>query len=708
MLNRKKASVLTALIAVAGAAAACEQAPPTQTQTPGEPVFAAIDTTFSNNPNLRFRQVERLGNPLAMEVFVEKREHETHDISEPRMDPGHFTDDYVWFITNVAKRDTAYAMAIAGALLGTDKKPGDMIRVYTNRAAGVTAANSATSGAVGWLTYVLDPVNGYGGRKLMNDDAVDKGAAAVFGSLLGNTNNVSPGLVTDNVDANDKPALNTFPYLAAPNAASAVGGAAGTPVFPVIQLPAGYKIEKVAEGLNFPTGVTWDDQNRMYVLEGGGAFFEEPPPVRILRVEPGRLTQVARFEKSQIGAAAVGFTFYNGNFYLSHRDPEDRTGAVSRVSPTGQMTRILSGILDSQAEHQVNGLRVGPDGRMYLAAGPATNAGVVGIDLAPWVSLSPTLKSTPCKDIVLTGINYLTPDFRTKEDESDVVMTGAFVPFGTPTSQGQKIPGTKKCGGSILVFDPNNAEATVRPFAFGLRNIIDIAWNKQGEMFADVNGYDVRGSRPFNDKFDPTYRIRENTWYGYPDFSAAFEPATDPKFDVPDALQPGKFLNNKPLPKDRLHFVIDHAASGLQRPDGALIAGLHEINSSPSGLDVIPASFFGAAEGQLLIAQWGDLTPPTNPLRNGPTGSQIVRLDPSTRQIVPFASNAKPGPASEQGAPGMGLERPFAVRFGPDGALYIVDFGVVRINRADAGPGDDPYEFAPRTGMIWKITRTGS
>ena len=46
--------------------------------------------------------------------------------------------------------------------------------------------------------------NGYGGRKLQGDDVVDKGLAVIFGSALGNNANVSPGLVTDNVDANDK------------------------------------------------------------------------------------------------------------------------------------------------------------------------------------------------------------------------------------------------------------------------------------------------------------------------------------------------------------------------------------------------------------------------------------------------------------------------------------------------------------------------
>jgi hypothetical protein len=48
------------------------------------------------------------------------------------------------------------------------------------------------------------------------EDVVDIAAGAVFGSLAGNTMNVSLGLTRDNVDSNDKAPLNSFPYLPAP------------------------------------------------------------------------------------------------------------------------------------------------------------------------------------------------------------------------------------------------------------------------------------------------------------------------------------------------------------------------------------------------------------------------------------------------------------------------------------------------------------
>jgi len=489
------------------------------------------------------------------------------------------------------------------------------------------------------------------------------------------------------------------------SAIPAYGQAGNAENFPVIQLPSGYQIEKVVGGLTYLTALEWDDQGRMYVLEAGGAFVEEPVPARLMRIEGGRATEVVNLTATGVGDSVVGMTWHDGAFYITHRDGQDRTGAVSRVTLDGTRTQLFSGIIDSQSEHQINDIKVGPDGRMYVAVGPATNAGVVGLDLAPFVMRSPMVQHRPCQDLVLTGRTFRTPDFRTPA-QGDIAETGAFVPFGTSTMPGHVVPGTNKCGGSILVFDPNNAEATLRPYAHGFRNIIGLAWDtRTGAMYGAVNGYDIRGSRSVQDQWDATYRIREGAWYGWPDFSATLEPVTSPKFSVPDTLQAPVFINGEMQSKD-LGFVIDHAASGLTPPDRSLVAGLHGWNSSPSMLDVAPDSW-GELAGHLFVAEWGDLAPPTNPLRAMPIGYQISRLDPRTGRVEPFVRNAKPGPASAQGAMGMGMERPFDVKFGPDGAMYIADYGIALINPARAAEGKPPYEFPPNTGVVWKVTRTG-
>jgi len=483
----------------------------------------------------------------------------------------------------------------------------------------------------------------------------------------------------------------------------AVSAAPQAQEFPKINLPDGFAIERVASGLHLPTAITWDDQGTLYIAEaGGGLFPEQLAPIRIVRIENGESNVVVDLS-DQIEPALVSMVWHGGAFYITHR-VGDLTGAVSRVTMDGQVTRLFDGIVDAQSEHQINDIRVGPDGRLYVSVGLAANAAVVGPDIAPFVMQSPELRPRPCQDIVLTGRNHLTPDFRTPSN-ADSVLTGAFVPFGTETQPGQVIPGVTKCGGSILAFDPANAEATLEVYAWGFRNLIGLAWAQDGTMYAAENGYDVRGARPVADEIDATLRVEQGVWYGVPDFSAGRQPLTDPMFAPPDSLLAPVFIGGQFVGRE-LGFLIDHAASGLTPPTPDLVAARHPVHSSPSMLDVAPASW-GDLAGHVFVAEWGDLTPPTNPTEGpGPVaGYRVVRFDPANGEVVPFFRNQMPGPASAQPPAGEpGAERPFDVKFGPDGALYVVDYGVVTIDFSQA----PPYAYQEDSGTLWKIIRMAS
>jgi hypothetical protein len=76
-----------------------------------------------------------------------------------------------------------------------------------------------------------------------------------------------------------------------------------------------------------------------------------------------------------------------------------------------------------------------------------------------------------------------------------------------------------------------------------------------------------------------------------------------------------------------------------------------------------------------------------------------VRVDLASGVVRDFAVNDSKhqGPASRRGL--RGLERPVSVRFDDaGGALYVVDFGVMKMN-------DDGAEPMPRTGALWRISR---
>lgn len=227
MWNPRKSRAALALVAAA-ALGACdmEKDGPTGV-TADAPQLAAIDTTTLKDTTRTFVQVERLANPLAMELFVDKREHGAHDAFPPFRDPDHFTDDYVGFITRVAGRDEPFARAIAAAFLGTSRNPGDKIAIFPNRQSGFTAANlEGGNPRVGFLSHVLFPGEGFGGRTI-NEDVVDTGLSALFGTAL-LPNATAPGLSTDNVSETNPPILDRFPYFPAPNPASAINPGFGT------------------------------------------------------------------------------------------------------------------------------------------------------------------------------------------------------------------------------------------------------------------------------------------------------------------------------------------------------------------------------------------------------------------------------------------------------------------------------------------------
>jgi hypothetical protein len=147
------------------------------------------------NTDRVYTQIERLGNPLVSEVFLAKRSHGFHNTGRPSTDVAAHTAELKSFVATVAGRNATVQNTLAAVLLP------DMLIVQTDK---------ATTGA-GWLTWAL--ANGYGGRKL-SDNVVDAGLAALFGNLLDNSN-MSPGLATQNVPANDVAFGTTFPYLAA-------------------------------------------------------------------------------------------------------------------------------------------------------------------------------------------------------------------------------------------------------------------------------------------------------------------------------------------------------------------------------------------------------------------------------------------------------------------------------------------------------------
>ena len=438
-----------------------------------------------------------------------------------------------------------------------------------------------------------------------------------------------------------------------------------------VALPDGYKIEALAKDLTFPSGVTFDDEGRVYVIEADYSYGETWTTPRLLRIEEdGGTTVIATGENPPWN----GIAFADGAFFVAEGGQKSG-GRIIRIEMSGKITPLVEG-LPSLGDHHTNGPVVGVDGKLYFGQGTATNSGVVGIDNAKfgWLQRFPDFHDIPGADVTLTGENFITDNPLT-DDPADQARTGAFLPFGTPSKAGQVIPGKVPCNGAIMRVPLAGGE--VELVAWGLRNPFGLAFSPDDQLYAINNSYDVRGSRPVFGSGDLLWRIEVGEWYGWPDFHGQRALADDDQYKSPGTPQPRFLLANHPV----------------KPPKPAAILGVH---ASAVGMDFGRGDSFGHV-GEAFIAQFGDMAPGAGKVL-APVGFNVVRVNVETGVVEEFAANKgkNHGPASKIGR--GGLERPLDAKFSPDGsALYIVDFGVMTI-----GDKPKPYE---KTGVIWRITR---
>lgn len=439
-----------------------------------------------------------------------------------------------------------------------------------------------------------------------------------------------------------------------------------------IAVPPGYTVTAVATGLTFPTAITFDDEGRGYVIEAGYSYGEIWETPKLLRLEPdGTTTTIAAGARNGPWTGAV---FYKGAFYISEGG-EAEGGKILKISMDGKVTTLTDG-LPSVGDHHTNSPVIS-DGYIYFGQGTATNAGVVGDDNAQygWLLRKKNFHDIPCADVILSGENYTSSNLLT-EASDDKAITGAYVPFNTSTTAGQKIEGRVPCNGAVMRIPLQGGKPEL--VAWGLRNPFGMALSPEGKIFITENGFDDRGSRPVWGAGDVLWEVKEGQWYGWPDFSAG-KPLKDFKeFKVPGKAAAKPLLQQYP---------------GVP-PEPAAIFGVH---ASANGLDFAGPGF--GFPGEAFVAQFGDMAPAVGKVLK-PVGFKIVRVNVHNGVIRDFAANKgkRNGPASWLG--NAGFERPISVKFDPSGKhLYVVDFGMLTMTAAGA------VQPRVKTGVIWKISK---
>lgn len=436
-----------------------------------------------------------------------------------------------------------------------------------------------------------------------------------------------------------------------------------------ILLPAGFRAELVATGFDAPVMTTFGPDRAAYIVESGHKV-DAPPRIRRVDVTTGAVTTVHEFidpARSETGAV-TGAVWHGDALFVTDTD------RVLRLDTAGRATVIVEG-LPGRGDHQANHPAIGPDGRLYFGVGSVTNAGVVGSDNAAygWLKAAPDARDVPAKDVVLSGRNY--EDRDVLGDLGRTVRTGAFVPFGTETTAGQVIPGNVKASGTILRCDPDGSDLQV--VAWGLRNPYGLAFGADGALYATEHGMDNRGERQIVGDFDDLYRIEEGRWYGWPDFASGIRLDDERWGTGGKGREP--VLAEFPEPQPPMPLVSFRPHTGA------------------NGVAISPGGSFGFG-GQAFVALFGDLAPITTPRLAVPEGFKVVRVDLDRREIVDFAVNRIGGPASK--LPHEGFERPSHCAFGPDGSLYVTDFGEIDIAPERAG-----IRIQAGSGTLWRIRR---
>ena len=437
-----------------------------------------------------------------------------------------------------------------------------------------------------------------------------------------------------------------------------------------VLVPDGYRVEVVATGLTAPVHASFGPGGEMYVTQSGHKA-DSPPRVYRMDVATGARELVVELTGDRAGptGAATGTAWHDGALFLTVTD------RVLRVDPTsGAITEIVTG-LPGHGDHQTNHPVVGPDGRLYWGQGSVTNLGVVGADNFgyEWLTTFPDEHDIPAQDVTLVGRTYEVPNVL--DNPLTSVVTSAFVPFGTRTDAGQRIPGSARASGAVLSSLPDGSD--LRVAAWGLRNPYGVAFHPDGRLFATEHGSDERGARWIIGDPDDFYEIREGAWYGWPDFASGIR-----------------------LDSDRW------GAGGVGRepvlatfpdPDPPKPAASFETHAGANGFSFSAEAGFGF-RGEAFVALFGDLAPITTPRQVVPAGFKVVRVDPQSGAIADFAVNRVQGPASKlfHG----GFERPSHCVFGPDGALYVVDFGEIKI-----APEKGGIRMKQGTGSVWRIRR---
>jgi hypothetical protein len=343
--------------------------------------------------------------------------------------------------------------------------------------------------------------------------------------------------------------------------------------------------------------------------------------------------------------------------------------------------------LPAWGEFQNNKVIFGPDGKMYFFVSTQGNSGPVGGHMLKVLQSynKPDKHEIPCEDVTLTGQNF-THENPFTPDPNDKATYDVYVPFGTDVPPGTVIKGQIPCNGAFFKANPDGTGLEL--VAWGLRSNFGYRFSKDGRLITTMNSGNPIPPREIFDDWETIWEVVPGAWYGWPDYWSGL-PVTNPRFQRPEQPDVEK--------SQQLNFVLTpETHQRLLRGRTEPIQPLVRIKPHVVTLGfVFGRPDFGVPEDEMLVAEFGTVV---TYLRQELPGFRVQRVNLTTGGVADFLVNKSGKPASATG--GGGLERPIMLEWGPDGALYLVDFGVINIT-------EKGMNAQPNTGVVWKVTNTG-
>lgn len=457
----------------------------------------------------------------------------------------------------------------------------------------------------------------------------------------------------------------------------------------IVERPVNFDLTTYIPNLTSPTAIAFDTSNGgahsgSILIAAGGLDRGEPylfgfrPDGTRFEIYPRSANPVVRLVSRDppIYGPIGGIAVRDDEIFVSHCDADGR-GMVSAFTYEGKRRTVVSD-LPTQGDYALTDLAFHPTNkRLYFGIGAVSNSGVVGMDnwQLGWPRKKQDVCDVPAVDLKLLGYRFDTPNpTGGLLGGNDIAVTAPFQPFGT--SKRLRIPQSTTGKPTAALYSISAGGGDLRVEAHGVHHPRGLAFNEFGNLFVTNQGMEMRGTRPIKDDPDSVLRIPPGggTWFGWPDFSADLVPITDARFQPP-----AEMIVRTGYPE--VSFLIDHQGSGLIPPDRAtLVRGVFPSLSGAAKMTFVnDEPGFEPLSGKLLIALSGDRYPfATNDVKlKGPIGFKIILLDPDKKDHRDFVYNTAQLPASKSSRSALALERPIDVKFGPDGALYIVDMGQI-------------------------------